>query len=60
MNEIVGFDELLWLRELSFEKRKREIPELIGVKLLTRGLVERKTSGFLLTARGRIALAKLG
>jgi hypothetical protein len=60
MNEIVGFDELLWLRELSHERQKRPIPELIGVKLLTRGLVERKTNGFMLTARGRIALAKLG
>ena len=60
MNEIVGFDELLWLRELSHERQKRQVPELIGVKLLTRGLVERKIGGFLLTARGRIALAKLG
>jgi hypothetical protein len=60
MNEIVGFDELLWLRELSYERRKRQIPELIGVKLLTRGLVERTTGGFMLTARGQIALAKLG
>lgn len=62
MNEIVGFDELLWLRELSHERQKRQIPELVGVKLLTRGLVERKikTGGFMLTARGRIALAKLG
>jgi len=28
--------------------------------LLTQGLSERKTSGFALTARGRIALARLG
>jgi hypothetical protein len=60
MNEIVSFDELLWLRELSLAKQKRQVPEMVGVKLLTRGLVERKTSGFSLTARGRIALTKLG
>jgi len=34
--------------------------QIIGARLLTRGLIERKTSGFALTARGRIALAKLG
>lgn len=60
MNEIVGFDELVWLRELSRVKQKRQVPEIIGAKLLTRGLVERKTDGFMLTARGRIALVKLG
>lgn len=60
MNEIVGFDELRWLRELSFSKQKGQVPEGVEAKLLTRGLVERKTSGLMLTARGRIALAKLG
>jgi len=60
MNEIVGFTELRWLREVSFKKRKLAIPEFIGAKLLTRGLIERTTGGFMLTARGRIALAKLG
>lgn len=60
MNEIVGFDELLWLRELSLAKQKRQVPETVGAKLLTRGLIERKTGGFTLTARGRIALGKLG
>ena len=60
MNEIVGFDELRWLRELSFSKQKGQLPEAVEAKLLTRGLIERKTGGFTLTARGRIALAKLG
>ena len=60
MNDIVGFDELCWLRELSLKKQKRPIPELVGAKLLTRGLIEPKTRGFALTARGLIALAKLG
>jgi hypothetical protein len=60
MNEIVGFDELRWLRELSLKKPKQHVPEVVGAKLLTRGLIERNTGGFMLTARGRIALAKLG
>jgi hypothetical protein len=60
MNEIVGFDELRWLRELSYKTRKTAVPPLIGFKLLTRGLIERKGGGFVLTARGRIALARLG
>jgi hypothetical protein len=33
---------------------------IIGARLLTRALIERKVGGFALTARGRIALAKLG
>jgi hypothetical protein len=60
MNEIVGFDELCWLRELSRKNQKRPVPELVGARLLTRGLIEAHTRGFVLTARGRIALAKLG
>jgi hypothetical protein len=60
MQEIVGFTELRWLRELSVNRRKRGIPELVGARLLKRGLIERTLGGFALTARGRIALAKLG
>ena len=60
MNETVGFNELRWLQELTYKTRKKEVPEIIGARLLTRGLIERKTGGFALTARGRIALAKLG
>jgi len=60
VDEIVGFDELRWLRELTFKTQKKEVPEIIGARLLTRGLIEPKPGGFALTARGRIALAKLG
>jgi hypothetical protein len=60
MDEIVGFDELRWLRELSFKAQNKLVPEVIKAKLLVRGLIERTTVGFALTARGRIALAKLG
>lgn len=60
MNEIVGFDELCWLRALSLKRQKRPVPELIGARLVTRGLIERTVGGFSLTARGRIALTKLG
>lgn len=60
MDDIVGFDELRWLRELSFKTQRKVVPEVIEAKLLTRGLIEPKTGGFALTARGRIALAKLG
>lgn len=59
MNHAVGFDELRWLQELTFKKQREEMPERIGVSLLTRGLIERRDGGFTLTARGRIALAKL-
>ncbi|HSD99641.1 MAG TPA: hypothetical protein VLB72_02770 [Burkholderiales bacterium] len=60
MDEIVGFTELRWLQELSLRSRKHAVPELVGARLLKRGLVERTIGGFALTARGRIALAKLG
>ncbi len=59
MERAVGFDELCWLQELTFKKQRAEMPERIGSSLLTRGLIERKNDGFTLTARGRIALAKL-
>jgi hypothetical protein len=36
------------------------MPETIGASLLLRGLIERKAGGFVLTAKGRICLAKLG
>ena len=60
MDEIVGFVELRWLREISATSRKQTVPELVGARLLRRGLIERTIGGFALTARGRIALAKLG
>ena len=59
MQQAVGFDELCWLQELTFKKQREEMPERIGTSLLARGLIERKNDGFTLTARGRIALAKL-
>jgi hypothetical protein len=60
MDQVVGFDELRWLQELTLTARKPEVPEPIGVRLLARGLVERKDGRLALTARGRVALAKLG
>ena len=60
MDQAVGFDEYRWLRELAFKTPKGEMPEIVGARLLTRGLIERKEGRFSLTARGRIALAKLG
>jgi len=60
VEEIVGFTELRWLRELSTSGRKQALPELIGARLLKRRLIERTIGGFALTTRGRIALAKLG
>jgi hypothetical protein len=59
MDHAVGFDELRWLQELTHKKQKGEMPERIGVSLLTRGLIERNGGAFKLTTRGRIALAKL-
>lgn len=60
MEQAIGFDELRWLQELNSNTQKKGVPELIGARLLTRGLIERKPGGFALTRRGRIALAKLG
>jgi len=60
VDQTVGFDELRWLQELNANTRKKNIPEVIGARLLARGLIEQKAGGFALTARGRIALAKLG
>ena len=60
MEQAIGFDELHWLQELNFTTVKKAVPEMIGARLLRRGLIERKPSGFALTPRGRIALAKLG
>ena len=60
INEVVGFSELRWLQELNSRRRKGTMPELIRARLLKRGLIERTTHGVTLTARGRIALARLG
>jgi hypothetical protein len=60
MDQAVGFDEFRWLRELTFKTQKGGMPEIVGARLLTRGLIERKEGRFSITARGRIALAKLG
>jgi hypothetical protein len=60
MDQVVGFDELRCLQDLTHKTRKAAMPEIIGAKLLTRGLIELKDGRFSLTARGRIALAKLG
>jgi len=57
---VVGFDELRWLQELALKTPKSEIPAHIGARLLTRGLIESRGGRIALTARGRIALAKLG
>jgi hypothetical protein len=60
MEQAVGFDELHWLQELTLKTQKEAVPEMIGIRLLTRGLVERTSSGYKLTRRGQIALTKLG
>ena len=60
MDQAIGFDELHWLQELNSISQKKVVPEMMGARLMTRGLIERKPGGFALTARGRIALAKLG
>ena len=59
MQEAVSFTELRWLREVAARVRVT-VPELVEARLLKRGLIERKTGGVAITARGRIALAKLG
>ena len=59
MQEAVSFSELRWLREVAARVRVT-VPELVEARLLKRGLIERKTGGVAITARGRIALAKLG
>ena len=55
----MSFTELRWLREVS-GKARVTVPEFIEARLVKRGLIERKTGGIEITARGRIALAKLG
>jgi hypothetical protein len=59
MDQALGFDELRCLQELTL-KRPKAMPESIGARLLSRGLIERNGAGFVLTAKGRIALAVLG
>lgn len=59
MDKAIGFDELHWLQEIQSGGRTKTIPETMGASLLARKLVERKGTSFELTARGRIALAKL-
>ena len=60
MDELVAFEELRWLQTLiSAKTRKQQVPQLVEASLLRRGLVERKVGVLELTARGRIALAKL-
>lgn len=59
VQEAVSFAELRWLREVA-GKTRVTIPEIIEARLLKRGLIERKIGSIAVTARGRIALAKLG
>jgi len=60
MEQAITFDELHWLFELSAKTQKNAVPKPISDSLLQRKLIEPKSSGFVLTVRGRIALAKLG
>ena len=60
MDQAIGFDELHWLQELQSASQKAKVPESISARLLTRRLIEPKPGGYALTAKGRIALAKLG
>jgi hypothetical protein len=60
MDQAIGFDELHWLQELESATQKTRIPEPMRTRLLIRRLIEPKPGGFTLTAKGRIALAKLG
>jgi predicted transcriptional regulator len=59
VDRAIGFDEFRWLQELTYKTQKAQMPGSIGAMLLTRGLIARKADGFELTAKGRIALAKL-
>lgn len=60
ISQAIGFEELRWLSDLQYRKRKGQMPDLVGAGLVRRGLIERNAGGYQLTARGRIALAKLG
>jgi len=60
MDQVIRFDELRWLREVNSTTGKKAVPEFIGASLLRRGLIERTSAGFVITAKGRIALTKLG
>jgi len=60
MDQAIRFDELRWLQEVNSATVKAAVPEFIGASLLRRGLIERTPAGFVITARGRIALTKLG
>lgn len=59
MDQVVGFDELRWLQELTYPTQKGQMPDIIEARLLKRKLIERKAGRCSLTPRGRIALAKL-
>lgn len=59
MEEAVTFTELRWLQEVA-RKARVAVPDIVEARLLKRGLIERKAGGVAVTARGRIALAKLG
>lgn len=59
MEQTISFDELRWLQVLNTRTQVREIPESIEIRLVARRLVERMGIRPELTARGKIALAKL-
>jgi hypothetical protein len=59
VEEAVTFTELRWLQEVA-RKARVAVPDIVEARLLKRGLIERKAGGVAVTARGRIALAKLG
>jgi hypothetical protein len=60
VDQAIGLDELHWLQELQSATQRAKVPDPIRARLLIRRLIEPKPGGFALTARGRLALAKLG
>ena len=59
MEHAIRFEELRWLQEVASTAVTRTIPDFVRVSLLKRGLIERHSDRFIVTAKGRIALAKL-
>jgi ABC-type transport system involved in cytochrome c biogenesis ATPase subunit len=59
MEHAIRFEELRWLQEVAASASSRTIPDMVRASLLKRGLIEPHSGSLRVTAKGRIALAKL-
>jgi hypothetical protein len=60
MSWVIGLEDVSWLREIARKSPSKIIPDSIVNRLKSMGLSDYSNGALALTAKGRVALAKLG